>query len=276
MLGTHFYNEAIRKTVVGFGTLFNNIEIKLRDPSNSEILEVQKVPISYGPRDKFVTRLEQNPDPTPGEPYEYMRIPRMYFEMTGIRYDGARKTSPVQKYRTVIEDNGNELREQYVPVPYNMSFELGILSKSTDNALQTLEQILPYFQPNFNITINFIPDMEESRDVAVVMDGINYSDTWTGDYKSRRSIIWTLQFTVKSYIYGPFNQSKSIRTAIIRENIGNKSQSLRSADLTYKPVALTDIDGNNVVEGTDGTGPDDLLLTPADDFGFSSDIDEYL
>ena len=157
-----------------------------------------------------------------------------------------------------------------------MSFELGILAKSTDDALQTLEQILPYFQPNFNITINFIPDMEESRDVAVVMDSINYDDTWTGDYKSRRSIIWTLQFTVKSYIYGPFSQSKSIRTAIIRENIGNRTQSLRSANLTYKPVALTDIDGNNVIEGTDGTGPDDLLLTPADDFGFSSDIDEYL
>ena len=181
MLGPHYYNEAIRKTVIAFGTLFNNIEIQKVDPQTKDVLEVEKVPLGYGPKNKFLTRLEQNPEV--GRKVA-IQLPRLYFEMTGINYDAARKTSPIQKYRTVVNDNGNEVRVQYVPVPYNMDFELGIIAKSQDDGLQIIEQILPYFQPNFNLTLNFIPEMDEKRDVAIVLNDIAYEDEWEDDSDS--------------------------------------------------------------------------------------------
>jgi hypothetical protein len=268
MLGTHFYNEAIRKTVVGFGTLFNNIEVQRKDPQTKEVLEVQKVPLAYGPKDKFLARIEQNPDPTPGAPYEYMRLPRMYFEMTNINYDSARKVSPIQKYRTVVADNGNEVRVQYVPVPYNIDFELGVLVKSQDDGLQIVEQILPYFQPNFNVTINFIPDMDEKKDVAIVLNNIDLDDSWDGEYANRRSITWTFQFTAKSYIYGPFNQADIIRKAIIYETVGDLQESKRNARFSYSPKALEDYNEDGVI-----TSADDAFVMPDDDFGFNGTID---
>ena len=150
MLGSHFYNEIIRRNIIGFGTLFNNITLKKVDPSDNSVLEEEKVPLAYGPKAKFLTRLEQNPDVSRKIA---ITLPRLYFEMTGIGYDAQRKTSPVQKYRTIIQDDGTEVKEQYVPVPYNIEFELGIIAKSQDDGLQILEQILPYFQPAFNICL---------------------------------------------------------------------------------------------------------------------------
>ena len=158
-MGHIFITKLTRKTVIGFGTLFNNIELKKVDPNTGDVLEVEKVPLAYGPK-KFLARLEQNPDVANKVA---ITLPRLYFEMTGITYDAARKTSPVQKYRTTIADDGTEVKTQYVPVPYDMAFELGIIAKSQDDGLQILEQILPFFQPNFNITLNMISDMEEKR-----------------------------------------------------------------------------------------------------------------
>lgn len=265
MLGTYFYNEAIRKTVVGFGTLFNNIELKKFDPQTGDVLESQKVPLSYGPQKKFLYRLEENPE---ANRRISIVMPRLYFEMTGINYDSGRKTSPVQKYRTIINDEGNEVRVQYVPVPYSMDFELGILAKSQDDGLQILEQILPYFQPNFNITINFIPDMDEKKDVAIILNNINYDDDWEDDFMKRRSIIWTLNFTAKSYIYGPFNQADIIRKAIIYETVGDLNQSKRNARFTYSAESLTDRNNDGVIDNDDH-----VLVTADDDFGFGETID---
>ena len=132
MLGSHFYNEITRKNIIAFGTLFNNITLRKKDPSTGDVLEEEKVPLAYGPKNKFLTRLEQNPDV--GRKVA-ITLPRLYFEMTGIDYDPARKTSPIQKYKSIIADNGNEVKVQYVPVPYNMSFELGVIAKSQDDAL---------------------------------------------------------------------------------------------------------------------------------------------
>lgn len=268
MLGNHFYNEAIRKTVVGFGTLFNTIEVQRKNPQNGDIIEVHKVPIGYGPRDKFITRIEQNPDPTPGPPYENIRLPRMYFEMTNISYDGGRKTSPIQKYKNVINNNGNEVKVQYVPVPYNIDFELGILTKNQDDGLQILEQILPYFQPNFNITINFIPDMAEKRDVCITLNSIEHTDEWDDSFMQRRVIEWKLNFVAKSYIYGPFNQADVIRKAIIYETVGDLNENKRNARFTYTPKALVDNDGDGDIDAADNA-----LVTPDDDFGFNGEID---
>jgi hypothetical protein len=267
MLGPHYYNEAIRKTVVAFGTLFNNIEIQKLDPQTKDVIEVEKVPLGYGPKNKFLTRLEQNPEV--GRKVA-IQLPRLYFEMTGINYDNARKTSPIQKYRTVVSDNGNEVRVQYVPVPYNMDFELGIIAKSQDDGLQIIEQILPYFQPNFNLTLNFIPDMDEKRDVAVILNSVDYEDDWEDDFMQRRSIIWTLNFTAKSYIYGPFNQAGIIRKATVYESVGDLNQSRRNAAYSYTPKALEDNNDDGVIDNLD-----DALVMPDDDFGFNEGVEFF-
>ena len=154
-------------------------------------------------RDRFLYRLFENPSTQKVA----ITMPRMYFEMTGIQYDQARKTSPIQKYKTVVADNANEVRVQYVPVPYTINFELGILAKDQDTGLQILEQILPFFQPTFNITINMIPDMSEKRDVAITLDGINMEDDWDESFLERRLVVYTLNFSAKSYLYGPYNLS---------------------------------------------------------------------
>ena len=130
MLGSHFYNEITRKNIIAFGTLFNNISLKKKDPSTGDVIEESKVPLAYGPREKFLARLEETPDITRKMS---ITLPRLYFEMNSIQYDGSRNTSPIQKYKTIIQDNGSEVKTQYVPVPYNLGFELGCIAKSQDD-----------------------------------------------------------------------------------------------------------------------------------------------
>ena len=259
MLGTQFYNQAVRKTVVSFGTLFNNIELK--KIVDGQVIETEKVPLAYGPKQKFLYRLQGNP--TDGRKVA-ITLPRIYFEMTGIDYDAARKTPATQKYKTVINDNGNEVRTQYIPVPYNISFEVGILCKSQDDGLQILEQILPFFQPSFSMSLKFIPDMNEVRDVAVVLNSVDFDDDWEDDFSTRRSITYTMQFTAKSYIYGPYTKADVIRKSRIIETIGDTNVNKRHVELSYTPKAKTDINQDGQV-----TAADDALVTADDDFGFN-------
>ena len=259
MLGTHFYNETIRRTVIGFGTLFNNVEIKKKNAG--EVIEAEKVALAYGPKQKFLYRLFENPSTQKVA----ITMPRMYFEMTGIQYDQARKTSPIQKYKTVVAENANEVRVQYVPVPYTINFELGILAKDQDTGLQILEQILPFFQPTFNITINMIPDMNEKRDVAITLDGINMEDEWDDSFLERRLVVYTLQFTAKTFLYGPYNKADIIRKATVYESIGDKAVGRRAVKMEYTPKAKVDKNQDGQVDAND-----DILITPDDDFGFNS------
>ena len=259
MLGTQFYNQAVRKTVISFGTLFNNIELK--KIVDGQVMEVEKVPLAYGPKQKFLYRLQGNP--TDGKKVA-ITMPRIYFEMTGIDYDASRKTPATQKYKTVINDEGNEVRTQYVPVPYNISFEVGILCKSQDDGLQILEQILPFFQPSFSMSIKFIPDMDEVKDVAVVLNSVDFDDDWEDDFTTRRSLTYTMQFTAKTWIYGPYTKADVIRKSRIIQTIGDKAVNKRHAELTYTPKAKTDLNQDGQV-----TAADDALVTSTDDFGFN-------
>ena len=267
MLGTQFYNQAVRKTVISFGTLFNNIELK--KTVDGQVLEVEKVPLAYGPKQKFLYRLQGNP--TDGKKVA-ITLPRIYFEMTGIDYDPSRKTPATQKYKTIIPDagtesNAKEVKTQYEPVPYNVSFEVGIIAKSQDDGLQILEQILPFFQPSFNMSIKFIPDMNETRDVAVVLNSVDFDDDWEDDFATRRSITYSMQFTAKTYIYGPYSKASVIRKSKIIETIGDTAVNKRQVELTYTPKAKTDINQDGQVDAAD-----DLLVTADDDFGFNEGI----
>ena len=264
MLGTQFYNQAVRKTVISFGTLFNNIELK--KIVDGQVIETEKVPLAYGPKQKFLYRLQGNP--TDGKKVA-ITMPRLYFEMTGIDYDSSRKTPATQKIKKSVPAagsaaNAESVMVQYVPVPYNISFEVGILAKSQDDGLQILEQILPFFQPSFNMSLKFIPDMDETRDVAVVLNSVDFDDDWEDDFTTRRSITYSMQFTAKSYIYGPYSKASVIRKSKIIETIGDTTTNKRHVELTYTPKAKTDINQDGQV-----TAADDALVTADDDFGFN-------
>ena len=264
MLGTQFYNQAVRKTVISFGTLFNNIELK--KIVDGQVIETEKVPLAYGPKQKFLYRLQGNP--TDGKKVA-ITMPRIYFEMTGIDYDAARKTPATQKIKKSVPAagstaNAESVMVQYVPVPYNISFEVGILAKSQDDGLQILEQILPFFQPSFNMSLKFIPDMDETRDVAVVLNSVDFDDDWEDDFTTRRSITYSMQFTAKSYIYGPYSKADVIRKSRIIETIGDQNVNKRHVELTYTPKAKTDINQDGQI-----TAADDALVTADDDFGFN-------
>ena len=196
MLGTYFYHEILRKTVIGFGTLFNNINIRHKDASGTNF-SVMKVPLAYGPMQKFLARIQQQPDL---EREIAITLPRLSFEMQGLQYDPTRKTGIAQ---TFLTKNGTNAKKVYMPVPYNVGFELSIMAKLSDDALQILEQIIPYFQPSFNITVNLVSSIGEKKDIPIVLESINYSDQYEGGFDTRRVIVYTLAFTAKTYLFGP-------------------------------------------------------------------------
>jgi hypothetical protein len=263
MLGRHFYHEIIKKNVKAFGTIFNNIEIIKTNPETNTEIQRQKVPLAYGPKSKFLARLDQDPST---ERKVSITMPRLSFEMVDITYDAARKTSPIQKY--LKESSGTTTKVQYMPVPYNLRFELGILSKTQDDALQILEQILPYFQPAFTVTVNLIPEMDEKKDLPIILNNISYEDDYEDDMMRRRSITYTLDFTLKTYFYGPVSNAEIIRKATVFESVGDLDQHKRAIKYTVEPDAISDQNNDGIINNLD-----DALLMPGDDFGFNEGIE---
>jgi hypothetical protein len=210
MLGQQFYHETMRKIVVSFGTLFNNIQI-VRKNSAGTIVQSMKVPLAYGPQQKFLARL--NADPALASKVA-VTLPRLGFEMNGITYDPSRKLNRVQKFRKVktSANDADKLDTQYMPVPYNINFTLYAMAKNSDDALQIVEQILPFFQPDYTLTINDMADMGIKRDVPIILNDVSYEDNYQGDFTERRAIIYTMTFTAKFYLYGPVTSSSVIKT----------------------------------------------------------------
>ena len=238
MLGTQFYHETMRKIVVSFGTLFNNIQI-VRKNSAGTIVQSMKVPLAYGPQQKFLARL--NTDPSLASKVA-VTLPRLGFEMTGITYDPTRKLNRVQKFRKVKSstDDSNKLDTQYMPVPYNINFTLYAMAKNSDDALQIVEQILPYFQPDYTLTINDMADMGIKRDVPIILNDVSYEDNYQGDFTERRAIIYTLSFTSKFYLYGPVTSSSVIKTVQVDQYTDLPDQSpKREQRYTVTPTPAT-------------------------------------
>lgn len=269
MLGTYSYNEIFRKTVVAFGTLFNNIELRRSN-------EVMKVPLAYGPKQKFLARLDQTPDPT--NKRLQITLPRISFEISGINYDSTRKVSPTQKIR--VAKDGSKDYNVFMPVPYSLSFELAIISKTQEDGMQILEQILPNFQPHYNLSVKLLTSMNEIKDVPIVLNSIQYQDDYEGDFARRRAIIYTLSFTVKTYLYGPVKESAVIKSAQVDmyaemdvntaprvqryRVIPTATENLTGTALTTLSAAMDD--STNVVVVADATG-----LSIGDEFQIDSE-----
>ena len=208
MLGTQFYHETIRKIIVAFGTTFNNIQLVRKD-NDGNINQSMKVPLAYGPQQKFLVRLNEDADLSK---QVAITLPRIGFEIQNLSYDPSRKLNRVQKFKKVKTGKSNTLESQFMPVPYNLSIQLYVMAKQSDDALQIVEQILPFFQPDYTLTVNDMADMGIKRDVPIILNSISYEDNYQGDFETRRALIYTLDFTAKFYLYGPVTSSSVIKT----------------------------------------------------------------
>ena len=211
MLGNRqFYHETVRSIIVGFGTLFNDIHV-VRKNNSGVVTQSMKVPLAYGPKQKWLQRLDQDAGL---DSKVAITLPRLGFEIQDLAYDPARKLNRVQKFKKVksSSDDTNKIDSQYMPVPYNLNIQLYAMAKNSDDALQIVEQVLPYFQPDYTLTIKDMEAMGIARDIPIVLNSINYEDSYRGDYAERRAIIYTLDFTTKFYLYGPVTSSKVIKT----------------------------------------------------------------
>ena len=212
MFGAHFYNKHIRNTVIAFGTIFNNVNIKRLDSSGNPLQNI-RVPLAYAPKEKMLVRLEQQEDLTGDDSKVAITLPRMSFDIQSFAYDPTRKLNKLQKYGAVkTTSDTKKLNTQYSPVPYDVSFNLYAFVANSDDGLQILEQILPYFQPDYTVTM--IEDstyMDIKRDIPFILESVDYEDTYTGNFDNRRAIIYTLKFTAKIYLYGPISSSSIIR-----------------------------------------------------------------
>ena len=237
MFGQHFYHKQIRNSVIAFGTIFNNINIKRLDSSGNP-LQTIKVPLSYSPKEKFIARLEQQASLTGSDSKVAITLPRMAFDVVGYSYDPTRKLNKNQKVTAVTTNaDTTKLNSQYSPVPYDIGFELNIFTSNSDDGLQIIEQILPYFQPDYTVTM--IQDstyMDTKRDIPFILESVNYDDSYTGTLTSLRRITYTLSFTAKIYLYGPISTSAVIKTvsADLYTNTADQSPS-RSERVTVTP-----------------------------------------
>ena len=266
MLGTYFYHEIIRKTVIAFGTLFNDVHIRHQDAAGKDINEM-KVPVSYGPRQKFLARIQQQPELNKAT---QLSLPRMSFEVNNITYDPSRKTGVTQTFK--VKD-GKQVKKVFMPVPYNLGFELNILTKLQDDSLQILEQVLPFFQPGFTLSIDLVKSIGEKRDVPMVLDSINFTDDYEGNFETRRALIYTLNFTAKTFMFGPVADSTD---GLIRKvqldyyTDTNTRTASREMRYTVAAKAKKDYNEDSVIDQYD-----DPLIPPGDDFGFTEERTFY-
>jgi hypothetical protein len=247
MLGTYYYHEIIRRTAISFGTLFNEIYVRHKDSSDDSISEI-KVPLAYGPIQKFLARIEQQPELN--KPIA-MTLPRLAFEMNSIQYDPTRKANITQTFSAV---SGSNIKKVFLPVPYNIGFQLNLISKLQDDALQVVEQILPFFQPSFNLTVDLIDSIGEKRDTPVILDSVTFTDDYEGDFSTRRVLIYTFNFTVKTYLFGPIADStdgliRKVQVDMYTDT--NTSTAKREMRYTVQP--------------------DPITAQPGDDFGFDEE-----
>jgi hypothetical protein len=223
MFGTFFYNETTKRAVSIFGTLFNNITIK-KIKDDGTVLTEQKVPISYGPKQKFLQRLAEEPNLNDNN-RTAISLPRIAFEVSGYEYDATRQQNKLIRHQKTTLDTADTTKRsyQYQPAPYNLSFNLSVLAKNMSDALQIIEQILPYFQPEYTVTMKMIDSMTDYRDVPIILNSVSMEDTYEGDFTERRVIEYTLSFTMKLNYFGPVYNGKVIKNVIEREYINTTS-----------------------------------------------------
>jgi hypothetical protein len=212
-----------------------------------------KVPLGYGPIQKFLARIEQQSELNKAI---QITLPRISFEMTSIQYDSTRKANVTQTFKTC--GNGGTIKKVYMPVPYNIGFQLNIMTKLQDDALQIVEQILPSFQPAFNLTVDLVDSIGEKRDIPIVLDSVSFTDDYEGDFSTRRNLIYTLNFTAKTYLFGPISDSTEGLIRKVQVDLYTSTDTTTAKrEMRYTLV------------------PDPIDAGPDDDFGFNETFETY-
>ena len=233
MLDQRFYWGTIRKAIVAFGTMFSNMTIERTD-SAGNIVQIQKVPLSYSPKQKFLAKIRQQPN-VDATNFQVI-LPRMGFEMISLDYDPNRKISPLQQNRAI--NSSTSANAQYAPSPYNINLLLYIYAKNQDDGLQIIEQILPYFNPDYNLTLKAIPELDIKNDLPIILNSIGFDDDYEGDMTTRRAIIWTLSFVVKLNFYGPINR-QGIISKVVTNTFNDKELTIQQQKITVDGTGNT-------------------------------------
>jgi len=256
----YFYNEIFRRTIISFGSLFNNIIIKQQNSSDVVVNEF-RVPLAYGPTQKFLARINQQPDLNKSVS---LTLPRMSFEFIGLNYDPSRKITQTQKFKKALISDSTNIQTSYMPVPYNMEFELAIMTKLNDDMLQIVEQILPYFQPSYNMSVNLVESIGEKRDIPVVLEGITMSDDYEGDYTTRRALVYTLRFSAKTYLFGPISSANAdiVKKVTVGFAAGTLGSGTPQRDVQYaaEPRAIQNYTGTILTNLTDDITETDTVF----------------
>lgn len=234
------YHELIRKTIVAFGTLFNDLYI-YRRASTGKVNQKMKIPLAYGPKQKFLARIDQ--DSTRGADdvkSTALTLPRIGFELTGLTYDPSRKLNRIQKFKKVKGADTKSMTNVYMPVPYNVSFTLFTMAKNSEDALQIVEQILPMFQPDYTVALNVMPNLNIVRDVPIVLNDVSYEDSYDGAFTERRVLMYTMTFTAKMYLYGPVTSTGVIKQVQVDQYTDtNTTTAKREQRYVVKPNPTT-------------------------------------
>ena len=251
MFGSHFYNAGLRKLTIAFGQLFNNIVLQ-NTSSTGAVTKRIRVPLAYAPKEKFLVRLDEQSNL---ENRQFATtLPRLGFEITGLSFDPSRKLNKMNKTIKVKETTDGKVNFfNYTPVPYNINFSLYSFTATAENGLMIIEQILPWFQPEYTVTMKAVPEMDIVRDVPIILNSVNYEDSYNGEFTQRRAVIYTLNFTAKTYLYGPMNNSKVIK---------------KVQDDLYSDIDTT----NKAREERIVVTPNPTTADADDDFGFTTTI----
>jgi hypothetical protein len=256
----YFYHERIRKSVATFGTIFNDIYVQ-RTASNGAVLNQTKVPLAYAPKDKYLERIRENPSLI-DDTKVALKLPRMSFEITSLAYDPERILPKNNNYIQAYGTSSTESNKIYSPAPYTIFFSLNIYAKLQDDALQIVEQILPYFNPQYTLTLKPLVGFDTIKeDVPITLQSVSFQDDFEGSLEQRRTIIYTLDFGMRVNFHGPIRRSKVIKSATANIHIDKASLLTSGADS----------DGLYVKQITT---PNPANATPFSDFGFTT-VTEY-
>jgi len=276
MFGSQFYNQSLRKYIVMFGNMFNDIVVQRLNNSGTTIQTIN-VPIAYGPKEKFLVRLAQDPDL---DRQVAIQLPRIGFEVTGYTYDPTRRLQHTIRNAKVSATDPNVISYQWTPVPYNLAVTLSIFVRNADDGAQILEQILPYFGPEWTNSVNLIPSMGIKMDVPTVLNDVSVEDSYEGDFVTRRALIYSLSFTIKGYFYGPVRNSGIIKRIQVDMMAANGHGSVTSTDIAQTGrdhrIVITPGQYANGAPSTNSAASISYSLISANsDFGFATNTFFY-
>jgi len=277
MFGSQFYHQSIRKYVIMFGNMFNDIVVRRLDTTGVSLQSVA-VPLAYGPKEKFLVRITQDPNL---DQQVAIQLPRMGFEMTTLAYDGSRRLAGTSRNVKVVSDK-NKLDFTYMPVPYDLNFNLYAYVRNADDGAQIMEQIVPYFGPEWTNQVRLIPEMSITQDVPTILNTVSIEDTYEGDFDTRRALIYTFDFTVKGYFYGPVRRQGIIKRSqidfgIVTGNTANRitlddvAKTGRSSRIVVQPGLLA----NGSPTTNSAASIPYTQIEADDDYGFCSNTFFY-